>query len=233
MFGKSWEERLVEAWATQDAGADGAERRRGLRVRPAGPARQHRRHPDGGFRPDWRFRPLRRRIPRCRCADREIPPAASPMRPAWCARSRRSRRPCRRPRRSSSASHRNPFFNPPCRIPSGVHSATSRAHREDRHGSPDRTVARPAVRIRGAPPCLARSTPPVWRRRTSPLFCPHTQLTHAQPVDLPSALSVQGRNLADTSHIASASIAETANAASPLFEPGSRHAIHGGFRLRM
>jgi hypothetical protein len=64
-------------------------------------------------------------------------------------------------------------------------------------------------------------------------ICPLTQLTHAQPVDLPPVLSVQGRNLADTRHIANASIAEAANAASPLFEPGSGRAVNGGPRFRM
>jgi iron complex outermembrane receptor protein len=44
---------------------------------------------------------------------------------------------------------------------------------------------------------------------------------------------VEGRNLLDTRYIASTSIAETANAASALFEPGTGRAIFGGLRYRM
>ena len=44
---------------------------------------------------------------------------------------------------------------------------------------------------------------------------------------------VEARNLFDTHYIASTSIAETANAASALFEPGNGRAIYGGLRYRM
>jgi len=44
---------------------------------------------------------------------------------------------------------------------------------------------------------------------------------------------LEGRNLLDTRYIASASIAETANAASALFEPGTGRAVFGGLRYRM
>ncbi|MGE0062584.1 MAG: TonB-dependent receptor family protein [Xanthobacteraceae bacterium] len=44
---------------------------------------------------------------------------------------------------------------------------------------------------------------------------------------------LEGRNLFDTRYIASASIAETANAASALFEPGTGRAIYAGIRYRM
>jgi iron complex outermembrane receptor protein len=44
---------------------------------------------------------------------------------------------------------------------------------------------------------------------------------------------LEGRNLLDTRYIASASIAETATAASALFEPGTGRAIFGGLRYRM
>lgn len=44
---------------------------------------------------------------------------------------------------------------------------------------------------------------------------------------------VEGRNLLDKNYIASASIAETANAASALFEPGSGRAVYAGMRWRM
>jgi iron complex outermembrane receptor protein len=43
---------------------------------------------------------------------------------------------------------------------------------------------------------------------------------------------LEGRNLFDKKYIASASIAETANAASMLFEPGSGRAIYAGVRYR-
>ncbi len=44
---------------------------------------------------------------------------------------------------------------------------------------------------------------------------------------------LEGRNLLDARYIASTSIAETANAASALFEPGTGRAIYGGMRYRM
>ena len=44
---------------------------------------------------------------------------------------------------------------------------------------------------------------------------------------------LEGRNLFDTRYIASASIAETANAASALFEPGTGRAIYAGIRYRL
>ena len=44
---------------------------------------------------------------------------------------------------------------------------------------------------------------------------------------------IEARNLLDTRYIASTSIAETANAASALFEPGTGRAIYGGLRYRM
>jgi iron complex outermembrane receptor protein len=44
---------------------------------------------------------------------------------------------------------------------------------------------------------------------------------------------LEARNLFDTRYIASASIAEVANATSALFEPGSGRAVYGGVRLRM
>jgi iron complex outermembrane receptor protein len=44
---------------------------------------------------------------------------------------------------------------------------------------------------------------------------------------------IEARNLLDTRYIASSSIAETANAASALFEPGSGRAIYAGLRYRM
>ena len=44
---------------------------------------------------------------------------------------------------------------------------------------------------------------------------------------------LEARNLFDTHYIASSSIAETANAASALFEPGTGRAIYGGLRYRM
>jgi iron complex outermembrane receptor protein len=44
---------------------------------------------------------------------------------------------------------------------------------------------------------------------------------------------VEGRNLLDKRYIASTSIAETANAASALFEPGTGRGIFGGLRYRM
>jgi iron complex outermembrane receptor protein len=44
---------------------------------------------------------------------------------------------------------------------------------------------------------------------------------------------IEARNLLDTHYIASSSIAETANAASALFEPGSGRAVYLGLRYRM
>lgn len=44
---------------------------------------------------------------------------------------------------------------------------------------------------------------------------------------------LEARNLFDTKYIASASIAETANASSALFEPGNGRAIYAGIRYRM
>jgi iron complex outermembrane receptor protein len=44
---------------------------------------------------------------------------------------------------------------------------------------------------------------------------------------------LEGRNLFDTRYIASASIAETANTGSALFEPGTGRAIYAGIRYRM
>jgi iron complex outermembrane receptor protein len=44
---------------------------------------------------------------------------------------------------------------------------------------------------------------------------------------------LEGRNLLDARYIASASIAETATAASALFEPGTGRAVFGGLRYSM
>jgi iron complex outermembrane recepter protein len=43
---------------------------------------------------------------------------------------------------------------------------------------------------------------------------------------------LEGRNLLDERYIASASIAETANATSALFEPGTGRAVFAGVRYR-
>jgi iron complex outermembrane receptor protein len=53
--------------------------------------------------------------------------------------------------------------------------------------------------------------------------------------DTGDALSgyVEARNIFDKHYISSASIAETANAASALFEPGNGRAVYAGLRLRM
>ena len=44
---------------------------------------------------------------------------------------------------------------------------------------------------------------------------------------------LEARNVLNERYIASASIAETANSASMLFEPGSGFAVYGGLRYRM
>ncbi|MDQ2082140.1 hypothetical protein RA307_18280 [Xanthobacteraceae bacterium Astr-EGSB] len=73
--------------------------------------------------------------------------------------------------------------------------------------------------------CVAsRSSPPSAHSSNSP---------RPNPSMCRPSYRFRAANLADTRHIASASITETANAASALFEPGSGHAICGGFRLRM
>ena len=43
---------------------------------------------------------------------------------------------------------------------------------------------------------------------------------------------LEGRNLLDKRYIASTSIAETANAASALFEPGTGRGVYAGVRYR-
>ena len=44
---------------------------------------------------------------------------------------------------------------------------------------------------------------------------------------------LEGRNLFDTRYIANVAIAETADAASALFNPGTGRAVYGGIRYRM
>jgi iron complex outermembrane receptor protein len=47
-----------------------------------------------------------------------------------------------------------------------------------------------------------------------------------------TSMYLEARNIANTAYIASTSIARTANAASPLFEPGTGRAVYAGFRMR-
>ena len=48
----------------------------------------------------------------------------------------------------------------------------------------------------------------------------------------PYSIYIEGRNLLDKTYIASASIIDKANAASPLFEPGTGRAVYAGFKAR-
>lgn len=46
------------------------------------------------------------------------------------------------------------------------------------------------------------------------------------------SMYLEARNIANTAYIASSSIAQTANAASPLFEPGTGRAVYAGMRVK-
>lgn len=47
-----------------------------------------------------------------------------------------------------------------------------------------------------------------------------------------TSIYLEARNIANTAYIASTSIARTANAASPLFEPGTGRAVYAGLRMK-
>ncbi|MFX9962176.1 hypothetical protein ABTP39_19530, partial [Acinetobacter baumannii] len=46
------------------------------------------------------------------------------------------------------------------------------------------------------------------------------------------SMYLEARNIANTAYIASTSITRLANAASPLFEPGTGRAVYAGMKVR-